>query len=388
MRRLLLVVIWSTACSPTHRDSGTDAGGDSCTGSETRCEGNSYQVCDGGVFTTQSTCPNSCAPNLGCVDCDPAAGNACNGNDVVTCNSDGSYGTTVMSCGAGMMCQAGGCSNSCTADGVDLIYAVDEANDFLSFDPRKLPGDPFTRIGTLSCPSNGQTIQVPPGIVSPFSMSVDRMGTAWVEYTTGEIFNVSITTAACSQSGYVPQSDGMALFGMGFVSDAQGADTEKLFIAGGGHSAEPMGKLDKIDTTVTPLAPTQVGMITAASDFSPELTGTSEAKLYGFFPVVLSGTASYVQEIDHTSGAPVGPKFPPAGFDIGAGGGSIRDWAFAQWGGRFYVFVSTDDGLGGNLTSRVYEIDKTSNTVNVVWPTSQFQVDGAGVSTCAPVVIQ
>jgi hypothetical protein len=214
-------------------------------------------------------------------------------------------------------------------------------------------------------------------------MSVDRMGMAWVLYTSGEIFNVMITNAQCSATGYAPLSDGMALFGMGFVTDTVGGDTEKLYIVGGGHSAEPMGKLDRIDTTATPLTPSPVGNITASSDFSPELTGTSEAKLYGFYPV-LTGN-SYVQEIDRGTGAPIGQQYL---FDLGAGGGSIRDWAFAQWGGRFYVFVSTDDGLGGNLVSKVWQIDKTSGAVTVVVNNSQYQVDGAGVSTCAPIVIQ
>jgi hypothetical protein len=273
--------------------------------------------------------------------------------------------------------------NSCTADGVDLIYAVDEANDFLSFDPRKLPNDPFVRVGTLSCPHSNTTLQIPAGAVIPFSMSVDRTGIAWVLYTSGEIFNVMITNAQCSATGYTPLSGGMALFGMGFVTDSVGSNTEKLYIAGGGHSAEPMGELARIDTTATPLAPTQVGNLTATSDFSPELTGTSEAKLYGFYPVLVGN--SFVQEIDRNSGAPVGQQYP---FDLGAGGGSIRDWAFAQWGGRFYVFVSTDDGNGGNLVSKVWQIDKMSGAVTVAISNSQYQVDGAGVSTCAPIVIQ
>jgi len=380
---IALLVSLAVACSPERREDLTDAGGDSCTGNQTRCLGLTYQTCMGGTFQSTDTCAVSCSPTLGCVECDPAAGNTCNGNDVVTCNPDGTYGTTVMSCGAGMMCQAGGCMNSCTADGVDLIYAVDEANDFLSFDPRKLPNDPFVRVGTLSCPHSNNTLQVPAGAVIPFSMSVDRSGIAWVLYTSGEIFNVMITNAQCSATSYAPLSDNMALFGMGFVTDSVGSDSEKLFIVGGGHSAEPMGKLDRIDTTATPLAPSAVGNITASSDFSPELTGTSEAKLYGFYPV-LSGN-SYVQEIDRNSGAPIGQQYP---FDLGAGGGSIRDWAFAQWGGRFYVFVSTDDGFGGNLVSKVWQIDKMSGAVTVAVNNSQYQVDGAGVSTCAPIVIQ
>src|SRR5580693_1828688 len=61
------------------------------------------------------------------LQCDPAAGNACDGSNVVTCNSDGTYGSVVQMCGSGEMCALGGsgsssgsgasCTAACTADG-------------------------------------------------------------------------------------------------------------------------------------------------------------------------------------------------------------------------------------------------------------------------------
>ena len=48
------------------------------------------------------------------------------------------------------------------------------------------------------------------------------MGRAWVEYTTGQIFNVSIANAACTATPYQANTDNMALFGMGFVTDSAG----------------------------------------------------------------------------------------------------------------------------------------------------------------------
>jgi hypothetical protein len=361
MRTIFIAVLFVAACGGSQRSGNGGDDDDS-----------------GGCVIGSSTCP----------DCDPAAGNACMGNDVVMCNADGTFGTPVMSCGAAQMCSAGACSDACTADGVDLIYAVDEDQNFLSFDPRLLPGNPFVKVGVLNCPHSGTSIFQPPGPVIPMSMSVDRNGVGWVEYTSGEIFNVAITTAVCTKTSYVPQSAGMALFGMGFVTDTPGANTEKLYIAGGGHSADPNGKLAMIDTTVMPPTPTVVGNITGNSDNSPELTGTNMAQLYGFFPRLNQN--SYVQEVDRTSGASIGPMFPGAGFSINPNGDfSIRDWAFAQWGGKFYVFASTDvDGNNTNIKNRVFEIDKAGNTVTTVIPTSMFRVDGAGVSTCAPAVIE
>src|SRR5436305_1204489 len=129
MGRLFLVLAALAACSAhQNRGNGPDASGGG----------------DDGNTTTQ---------------CNPSQAMACNGNDVVACNADGTFGTTVMTCGNGQMCSNGACSNVCTADGVDLVYVVDEQNHFMSFDPRKLPGDPFSLIGTLTCPTTGGSIQ-------------------------------------------------------------------------------------------------------------------------------------------------------------------------------------------------------------------------------------
>jgi len=387
MRHLLLVVLL-VACSPKRPDAGggdddtVDASaGDPCTGSEVRCNGSEYQVCRDGTFATEESCPNLCTTDLGCIDCDPSAGNTCNGMDVVSCNPDGTYGPTVSTCGNGMMCSAGTCMNTCTADGVDLVYVVDESMRFMSFDPRLLPGDPFKLIATLNCPVAGGSIQEPPGAVIPMSMSVDRDGVGWIEYTSGEVFNVSLTTGACTATGYVKQAGGMDLFGMGFVTDGPDAMTEKLYIAGGGRSAQPNGKLAYVDTHGAMYTPQPAGTLGAASDYSPELTGTNEGKLYGFYPILTSGPA-YVQEIDKATGAPIGQRW-----DLGTTGlgGTIRDWAFAQWGDKFYIFITTQVNNVRNSTVR--SIDKATGTYTIEKSNLPYYIPGAGVSTCAPSVI-
>jgi len=379
MRAVVWVVL--VGCS-SHLSSRPD-GGDSCSGSAARCNGNTYQTCVGGMFVDGQTCMLACSATLGCAQCDPAAGNACSGNTVVACNADGTFGSTVTDCGQGMACTGGTCTRSCTADGVDLVYVVDEQMDFMSFDPRKLPADPFTLIGTLACPTQGQSIQNPPGAVTPFSMSVDRDGVAWVLYTSGEVFNVSLTTAACTATAWTPQASNMLLFGMGYVTDTMGGNTEKLFIAGGGDAAQPNGNLASVDTHNNNLTPQIVGTLTAPSDFSPELTGTNEAKLYGFYPVISSGP-SYVQEIDRTSGAGVGMQWNLGTTGLG---NQIRDWAFAQWGGTFYIFVTTDDGTGVT-NSTVRSVNRATSQYTVILQNLPYNIDGAGVSTCAPVVVQ
>ncbi|HEU0033164.1 MAG TPA: hypothetical protein VFQ53_21170 [Kofleriaceae bacterium] len=385
MRHALLgfVALMIVGCTPERVPQSPD-GGDSCSASQTRCVGQSYQVCRDGVFTTDATCPSLCVEDVGCKDCDPALGNACSGSNVVACNADGTYGAVVTACGNGMTCQNATCTNVCTADGVDLIYVIDEDQHFMSFDPRLLgSADPFRIIGTLNCPVTGGSIQIPTGPVIPFSMSVDRDGVAWVEYSSGEIFNVSLTTAACTATPYVRQSAGMNLFGMGFVTDGPNTDTEKLYIVGGGQSAEPNGRLGFVDTHNAQYAPQIVGSISASSDFSPELTGTNEGRLYGFYPVLTSAPA-YVQEIEKTTGQPIGPQFPLGTTGLG---GQIRDWAFAQWGNKFYIFITTQDSLGVR-NSTVRSIDKATGVYTIELQNLPYFIPGAGVSTCAPSVLQ
>jgi hypothetical protein len=404
MRRSLLVALVAlAACGPASPHGGPNNGPDAnpssstCTGSETRCvDNNLYQECVDGTFQTSQTCAKSCSPTLGCVDCDPTSGNTCNGNDVVSCTSDGHYGGVVKTCSDGSSCSGGSCSNVCSADGVQLIYVVDEQNELLSFDPTKIAGgatQAFHKIGTLNCPAKASWLDWQlgqPGPATPFSMSVDRNAIAWVLYSSGEIFKVKTSDASCiGNSGYQQGTDfnaqnGMEVFGMGFVTDTANGNTEKLYLGGGNISATPGGKLAVLD----PASPAKATLIPTGlpsiGEHSPELTGTGAAEMFGFFP---GSATAFVQQIPKTGGS-TGQKWSIPG---GLGGGAskqIRGWAFAQWGGTFYIFVSTDDdGMGKNLNSTVQAIDRATGAHKVVFQNLPYMIVGAGVSTCAPVVV-
>ncbi len=323
MRRTVAVLFalssWA-ACGPgAPSHNGSDAGpNDTCSGSETRCLGQDFQTCNGSHYQTTQTCTSFCDNSKGCLDCDPNGGNTCNGAAVVTCNSDGSFGTVVETCPTGEGCQAGMCSRVCTADGVDLIYVVDQQNELLSFDPRLLSGGAsaaFKKIGTLACPAGpswSDWAAGQPGPATPFSMGVDRNAVAWVLYTSGEIFKVSTANASCiGNSGYQQGPDGnpqngMEVFGMGFVTDVAGGNTEKLYIGGGDISATPgSGHMAVIDPA-NPATATVIGAVPAPSGpmYSPELTGTGAAQMFGFFP---GDTDAFVQELSKTDGSLVNP---------------------------------------------------------------------------------
>ncbi|MEO8845329.1 MAG: hypothetical protein ABI704_27380, partial [Kofleriaceae bacterium] len=146
--------------------------------------------------------------------CDPKVPKLCMGNDVVACEADGHLGRRLRACHKG--CSNGACDESCQDDNTKLIYIVSTSNDLLSFDPRKLPGDPVRRVGKLACEPFG----------SPFAMSIDRSGTAWVEYDDREVFRVNITTAECEKTPAFSGPNGV--FTMAFTSDPAG---ERLYTA-------------------------------------------------------------------------------------------------------------------------------------------------------------
>jgi hypothetical protein len=283
--------------------------------------------------------------------CDPKETRVCVGTRVVACE-DGKLGRALRQCSD--TCRKGRCVGSC-AEGAELIYVVDSHDRLHSFDPRKLPSDPFKLIGVMNCGAVG----------SPFSMSVDRGGTAWVLYTSGDLFEVSTMDAKCKPSGFKRVGIAPRTFGMGFVTDVAGAKSEKLYVAANDGSYDLM----TIDTMQDEPTTTFAVKLPRTSQH-PELTGTSEGKLFGFFPS--SSDASFVQEIDRKSGSFVGTKW-----ELGDRLGLVEAYAFAHWGGVFYLFVTS----GG---STVRAIDRRTGGYQLVLDDLPYRITGAGVSTCAP----
>ena len=292
--------------------------------------------------------------------CDPTTPRVCVGDDVVACEPDGKLGRALRACRNG--CQRGRCKGTCNDEAVKLIYVVDSANNLLSFDPRLLPRDPFKHVARLTCERFG----------SPFSMSVDRNGIAWVLYEDGEMFKVDIQDGRCEPSGFQAFSAGPRNFGMGFATDTPGGDTEKLYVAADDSS----NALSAIDTA-RDVIPRRVGRIEAANDPNPELTGGSDAKLYGFYPQ--SNGIAFVQEIDRSSGGALGPRWNLGDAPLG----DVNAYAFARWGGKFYIFVSSFDDSGFN-NSTVRVLDPATGQFETVRQNLPWRITGAGVSTCAP----
>jgi len=256
--------------------------------------------------------------------------------------------------GSGSGSGSGSGGEDCS-DAAKLIYTVDQSNVFAKFDPMTKT---FQNLGTLTCPSSG----------TPFSMGVDRDAVAWVLYTDGKIYRVDTQTVACTATSWTTNSSLME-FGMGFSSNTAGSTDDTLFIAGG-PSALFATTSDLRTLNTQTMQSTTVGTVQGW----PELTGTGNAELWGWFP---DDTAPRVEQINKANGAAI-KTYP-----LNALAGTPAAWAFAFWGGDFWIFLMRDL----DISTTVYQIDGATGAMKGSTPASGRTIVGAGVSTCAPTII-
>src|SRR5215471_6666580 len=208
------------------------------------------------------------------------------------------------------------------SDSAKLVYLLDSNNSLWKFQPNQkdITQSTLTLLGPLQCAT---TLQ-------PNAMAVDRTGVAWIEYvptdetntTEDQIFKVNVTTLSCTSTSYVTGSFGTR-YGMGFVADAPMSTSETLFVAKG-DAPYALGKLDTTSLTIATIGTPSGG---------PELTGTGDAHLWAFFP---DPTTPRVSELDKQTAAE-GKSYP-----IPQAMGTEDGYAFAFWGGDFWVFLKKD----------------------------------------------
>jgi hypothetical protein len=230
------------------------------------------------------------------------------------------------------------------AEELKQIFVVTQENELHRFAPATKT---FTRIGELNCPADL--------FASPFSMGVDRKGTAWVLYNDGKLYKVSTKDATCTPTSFAIGQEGFRTFGMAFARDGLG---ETLFVAEYGGKG-----LGKIDTTSLKLS--FIGSYGSGGG-AGELTGRGDG-LFAFF----NGSPPRVASVDKATGKVLTSK-PLSGVTIGSG------WAFAHWGGTFWLFHAPGS------SSQVTEFDFEKGTTAVAKTGLGFVIVGAGVSTCAP----
>ena len=280
--------------------------------------------------------------------------------------SNGSGSGSFGGSGGGSGSSSGGSSN-CSGQAADYVYVLSAENNLYSFAPNLKK---FTMIGPLGCKTTMQ----------PNSMAVDRNANAYVNYvqsdpttgmdTAGVVYKVSTQDASCGAQPLMNLPNGWYRTGMGYSSDTSGGQTETLYLDGVSNgvtgSGMGIGRVDLGAGVVTP-----IGAFTGTlAGQNAELTGTGDARLFGFFTT----TPVYVAQIDKTTGATATPVAMN-------GVQTPTDWAFSFWGGHFYLYVSQGAG------TTVADYDPMTGSVNPNYmPNIGFDIVGAGVSTCAPIV--
>lgn len=237
------------------------------------------------------------------------------------------------------------------------VDAPENQGKLVRFDAKTLS---FTDIGQLNCPvSAGDT---------PFSMSVDRSANAWVLYSSGDLFKVSTDDATCESTAFRRNQRGFEVFGMGFVLNRAGFQDETLYIAGGSVDGIGSGEPQFGYINLPSLEVTLIGTIGGW----PEMSGTANADLWAFFP---NTSPPRVAQVVPSTGQEV--RSIPIELE-----GDANAWAFAHWGGKFWVFYKGFD----DASTRVFEVNPGDDSVREVIQDTGRYIVGAGVSTCAPTI--
>lgn len=227
------------------------------------------------------------------------------------------------------------------------VFVIDADGVLYRFDP---PSASFTSVGPIKCSG------------AVYSMAIDRNAFAWVLQVTGALVKVDTRDASCKPTAFLPNQQGFSVnFGMGFSTDAIGGTDEKLFV-----SDAIFPSLATIDTSTLTL--TKVGPYDKLKARA-ELTGTGDARLFGAF----EGSPYSVAQIDKAS-AKLISQAPQSSINYDPGS---SNFAFAFWGGVFYLFV------GPGTSTDVFKFDPADSTTKLVASVPQ-RIVGAGVSTCAP----
>lgn len=247
-------------------------------------------------------------------------------------------------------------TDDCTSLGMTSIITISSIGQFRRFNPLD---NTFSFIGGIHCPGEDDGL-------SPFSMTVDRKGTAYVISVDGKLFKVNTTTATCEPTGFIPDQQGFKTFGLTFVTN-EGGPEETLYVADSVSHEQSIG-LGQIDLSTFKLS--FVAPFSKPLGRAVEIAGTGDGHLYGLF---IDEQTSKVRagRIDKKSGEIVGEALLPLSKAPDA-------FAFAFWGGAFYIFGSEDFAA-----STVSRYDPKDGSVKVV-AESDAVIVGAGPSTCAP----
>lgn len=268
-------------------------------------------------------------------------------------------------------------------DNVRPVYVLarDEAHGTIHrFEPDSLT---FESVAAVDCPETQDW-----GVSS---MAIDRSYGAWIEWGglhdgpddpyPKRLDRIDLATGVCSPNqGKLPTVEqwGSPL-GMAFVTDTSGGSAERLFFVDTSTRVYGLGGTEAIGRFYDGGGLTFSGV---------ELSGTGGGRL---FMLIMNWTPEWdhpctaenpcyptvhLGEVNKNDGTAISNVELP---DVPAMGISSGGFAFAHWGGHFWVFISKDFG-----PTHVYDYDPVADLTVLAKSDGPDGVVGAGVSTCAP----
>ena len=237
-------------------------------------------------------------------------------------------------------------ANMACSEKLRMIQVIDKDKTLYSFHPTV---ETFTEIGEVDCDESLDT--------TPASMGISRDGVAFINYSNSELYQVSIEDASCVSTDWISNTDGFDRFGMGFVRDQTGEDI--LYIA----SEDTLASLNTTTWTVTEIGPLPSQC---------ELTGNSLGELWGFFPLE---NPPKLRQLDRTNASVL------TTYDLPALPDDLDTFAFAFWGGDFYIFYRV---YGMGSSTDVYRYNPGGG-FELFMADIGKNIVGAGISTCAPI---
>lgn len=228
------------------------------------------------------------------------------------------------------------------------------------------------------------------------SMGVDRNRGAWISWAAPHdgadnpaykrLDRINLDTGDCETDvAEFPTTEQWGTpLGMAFVADGPGSGNETLYFVDSSTHLHTIGSKSSIGRwwTLGPEGRTFSGV---------ELTGSGDGRM---FSLVMNYTGPFDHEC--TAREPCLPTVRLAEVDkddatalsmldlegVEAFGIDPGGFAFAYWGGHIWVFLSRDFG-----PTLVYDHDPEAQTTTLVLEDGVPGVVGAGVSTCAPLIL-
>ncbi|MCR9163632.1 MAG: hypothetical protein ACE37F_15505 [Nannocystaceae bacterium] len=262
-----------------------------------------------------------------------------------------------------------------------------EATSIQAFDPPTLTFSPA--VAAIQCEGTEDDWGVS-------SMAVDRQRGAWITWSAlhdgpddpayKRLDRIDLDTGACETDvAALPTTEqwGSPL-GMAYVSDGADSGNETLYFVDTGTYLHTIGSKSSPGRwwTLGPEGRTFSGV---------ELTGSGDGRM---FSLIMNYTGPF--DFECTAEMPCPPTVRLAEVDragpsaismldlteIEAFGIDPGGFAFAHWGGHIWVFISRDFGA-----TEVFDHDPETQTTTRVVDDGAPGVVGAGVSTCAPLVL-